>query len=68
MPERKQNGNFANDREIRGESNVWSAALRLKMSWRFDADVCLKEIVDRLVMASSARWYCHELRIEAIMS
>ena len=26
--ERKQNGNFAKEREVHGESNVWSAAQR----------------------------------------
>ena len=28
MPERKKYGNFAKDRDIYGESNVWSTAQR----------------------------------------
>ena len=36
VPESKRDLNFMSDREIRGESNVWSTAERLKKICGFD--------------------------------
>ena len=36
VPDRKLDGNFTMDRKIHDESNVWSAAKRQKMIYKFD--------------------------------
>ena len=43
MSERKLEGNFAKDREIHGESIVWSTAYRQKKSYELHADVGIEE-------------------------
>ena len=39
MLERKRDWNFAKDKEIYSESNVWISAQRLKMTYGLDADI-----------------------------
>ena len=39
VPERKSNGNFMMDRDIHGESNIWSKAQRQKKINRSDVNV-----------------------------
>ena len=52
------------DREIHGESNVWSAAQRQKKSMDLMFFLGLSVTIDQLAMASSVRWYGHVLRRE----
>ena len=39
VPERKWDENVTKDRDMHGESNVWSTAQKLKMIYRFDVHV-----------------------------
>ena len=57
VPEGKWDGNFMKDREIHGESNVWSTAKRQKKICRFDAHILLNETVDQLALSNSVHWY-----------
>ena len=49
------------DKEIHGESNVWSTAQR-STDLMFTVD--LSETIDQLTMANCVRWYRHVLRRE----
>ena len=51
------------DRKIHGESNVWSAAQRQKITCGFDVHAG-SETIDQLAMTNSVRWYGHILRRE----
>ena len=52
------------DRKIHGESDVWSAAKRQKISTDLMLMLGLKETIDQLAMANSVRWHDHVLRRE----
>ena len=62
VPERKLNENFAKDRRIHGESNVWNTAKRQKRSTDLMFMFWLNETMDQLAMANRVRWYGHVLR------
>ena len=49
------------DRNIHGESNVWSTAQRQKISTDLMFMLGLKETIDQLTMSKSVHWYGHEL-------
>ena len=53
--------NFTKDKEIHGESNVWSTAQRQTKNNRFNVHVGFE---DQLAMANSVRWCSHVLRRE----
>ena len=50
------------DREIHGESNVWSTAQRQKRSTDLMFMLALYETIDQLAMENSVCWYGHVLR------
>ena len=54
--DRKYDVNFAKDRKVHGESNVWSTAQRQKRSTDLMLMLCLNETIDQLAMANSVRW------------
>ena len=59
VPERKQDGNFAKNRENHGEGNVWSTAQR---SMDLMLMLGFNETIDHLATANSVHWHRHVLR------
>ena len=61
VPERMSDLSFMKERNIHGESNVWSTAQRQKDIYRFMFQFVLNETIDDLAMANSVRWYGYVL-------